>query len=241
MSNESLNNDDLATEEMLKMYESETESSPDIETLEASTDEPVDMNLADLPLDDIDENVSLDDDVLEVLESEPAVEASPEDSIEETMEIADQSSAESVEGNIEEESVEEEISNDTTPVAAAPSSMSGQLTAVVDNAMQALQDWMEVRHLGGDKGNPGQHLAQLDSLLDTVNQQQQSLASQLESAVRLNGTLTGAAQTLGVNLPSPESLGWKDIDWQTRATAVSDKTDSIAAMNAKLRQQIASL
>jgi len=216
MSNEPINNDDLATEEMLKMYEAETEVAADVETLEASSDAPLDMSLTDLPLDDIDENVSLEDEVLEVA----------------TMEAADET--------VDADTVED--SNTSAETASIPSdSMSGQLTAVVDNAMQALQDWMEVRHLGGDKGNPAQHLAQLDSLLDTVNQQQQSLASQLENAVRLNGTISGAAQTLGVNLPSPESLGWKDTDWQTRATAVSDKTDSIAAMNAKLRQQIASL
>jgi hypothetical protein len=217
MSNEPINNDDLATEEMLKMYESETASTPDVETLEALSDEPLDMNLADLPLDEIDDNPSLEEDILEVAETASADTA-------------------------ESDTTEESDNSIESPAATAPSgSMSGQLTAVVDNAMQALQDWMEVRHLGGDKGNPAQHLAQLDSLLDTVNQQQQSLASQLENAVRLNGSISGAAQTLGVNLPSPEALGWKDVDWQTRATAVSDKTDSIAAMNAKLRQQIASL
>lgn len=121
--------------------------------------------------------------------------------------------------------------NDTTPIAE-------HLQAVVANAIQALQDWMQLRQEGEHKG-PQQSLAQLDVLLDTVTNQQQQLAEQLANSPQKQ--LTQISSALGVTLATPQTLGWTDDDWRVKAQQVADKTDDISQRNAKIRQELAHL
>jgi hypothetical protein len=110
-----------------------------------------------------------------------------------------------------------------------------QLNSVVQNAVNALQDWLTIRQASEDKG-PQQGLAQLDFLLDTVNQQQQQLADQLAASAALN--IPALAAALGTSMPIPQALGWSQEQWREKAEDVSHKTDQIMAMNAKLRKQL---
>lgn len=121
--------------------------------------------------------------------------------------------------------------NDATPIAE-------HLQAVVANAIQALQDWMQLRQEGEHKG-PQQSLAQLDVLLDTVTNQQQQLAEQLANSPQKQ--LTQISSALGVTLATPQTLGWTDDDWRVKAQQVADKTDDISQRNAKIRQELAHL
>lgn len=135
-------------------------------------------------------------------------------------------------------------SEDIMPVSAAALANNGtaeapiteHLNAVVENAIQALQDWLNIRAQSEDRQPQQQQVAQLDALLDTVTHQQQQLATQLEKAASVN--LGPLAKALGVTLPTPESLGWGSDEWRTRAQQVASKTEDIAAMNARLRQQL---
>jgi hypothetical protein len=113
--------------------------------------------------------------------------------------------------------------------------ITNHLNAVVENAVQALQDWLLLRQRSEESG-PQQGLAQLDVLLDTVTQQQQHLAEQLSQAPKVD--YAGMATALGVTLASPQALGWTADQWRVKAESVAHKTDDIAAMNAKLRKQL---
>jgi hypothetical protein len=121
--------------------------------------------------------------------------------------------------------------NDTTPIAE-------HLQAVVANAIQALQDWMQLRQEGEHKG-PQQSLAQLDVLLDTVTNQQQQLAEQLANSPQKQ--LTQISSALGLTLATPQTLGWTDEDWRIKAQQVAYKTDDISQRNAKIRQELTRL
>lgn len=123
--------------------------------------------------------------------------------------------------------------------AVSPSdNIAGHLHAVVANAIQALQDWLELRQQSEEKG-PQQNLAQLDVLLDTVTHQQQQLAEQLNNTKYEE--INHIAQALGTTLATPETLGWSADTWRRKASEVAQKTDDISARNARLRQQLAQL
>lgn len=293
MSNENLDQDALATEEMLKMFEGiEVNDSPsDVESNE------VDELLNDLSLDDDgmetkDDALALEDDLealpamnlmdnldtelLEIADNDETTQLLEElDSLEEGDELAGLSFDESDNADFTQSSDEEfpaaeltdlnsiseadtlevddlvlneahademlanttdsttpSISlNDATPIAE-------HLQAVVANAIQALQDWMQLRQEGEHKG-PQQSLAQLDVLLDTVTSQQQQLAEQLANSPQKQ--LTQISSALGVSLATPQTLGWTDDDWRVKAQQVADKTDDISQRNAKIRQELARL
>lgn len=129
---------------------------------------------------------------------------------------------------------------DDKPTAQAPVSdnIAEHLHAVVANAIQALQDWLELRQQGEAKG-PQQNLAQLDVLLDAVTHQQQHLAEQLNNTKYEE--INNIAQALGTTLATPETLGWSADTWRSKASEVAQKTDDISARNARLRQQLAQL
>jgi ornithine carbamoyltransferase len=110
------------------------------------------------------------------------------------------------------------------------------LNAVVESAVQALQDWLTLRQHSEDNSPATQGLAQLDILLDTVTHQQQQLAEQLNNTPKIN--FSGMASALGVSLPTPQAMGWSHDEWRNKAQNVAHKTDDIAAMNAKLRKQL---
>ncbi len=120
---------------------------------------------------------------------------------------------------------------DTAPIAE-------HLQAVVANAIQALQDWMQLRQEGEHKG-PQQSLAQLDVLLDTVTNQQQQLAEQLANSPQKQLAQLSAA--LGTSLATPQTLGWTEDDWRIKAQQVAEKTDDISQRNAKIRQELSRL
>lgn len=293
MSNENLDQDALATEEMLKMFEGiEVNDSPsDVESNE------VDELLNDLSLDDDgmetkDDALALEDDLealpamnlmdnldtelLEIADNYETTQLLEElDSLEEGDELAGLSFDESDNTDFTQSSDEEfpaaeltdlnsiseadtlevddlvlneahademlanttaattpSISlNDATPIAE-------HLQAVVANAIQALQDWMQLRQEGEHKG-PQQSLAQLDVLLDTVTSQQQQLAEQLANSPQKQ--LTQISSALGVSLATPQTLGWTDDDWRVKAQQVADKTDDISQRNARIRQELARL
>lgn len=293
MSNENLDQDALATEEMLKMFEGiEVNDSPsDVESNE------VDELLNDLSLDDDgmetkDDALALEDDLetlpamnlmdnldtelLEIADNYETTQLLEElDSLEEGDELAGLSFDESDNADFTQSSDEEfpaaeltdlnsiseadtlevddlvlneahademltnttaattpSISlNDATPIAE-------HLQAVVANAIQALQDWMQLRQEGEHKG-PQQSLAQLDVLLDTVTSQQQQLAEQLANSPQKQ--LTQISSALGVSLATPQTLGWTDDDWRVKAQQVADKTDDISQRNARIRQELARL
>lgn len=124
----------------------------------------------------------------------------------------------------------------TTLTESAP--IAEHLQAVVANAIQALQDWMQLRQESEHKG-PQQSLAQLDVLLDSVTSQQQQLAEQLAHSPQPQ--LTQIASALGVPLATPQTLGWSTDDWRVKAQAVADKTDDISQRNAKIREELARL
>lgn len=121
--------------------------------------------------------------------------------------------------------------NEDAPIAE-------HLQAVVANAIQALQDWMELRQASESKG-PQQSLAQLDVLLDTVTNQQQQLAEQLAKSSQHQ--LTQISSALGLSLATPQTLGWTANDWRIKAQQVADKTDDISQRNAKIREELARL
>jgi hypothetical protein len=123
-------------------------------------------------------------------------------------------------------------------ISPEPNAISNHLHAVVGNAVQALQDWLALRQKS-EESAPTQGLAQLDVLLDTVTQQQQHLAEQLNQAPKID--LSGIANALGVTLATPQSLGWTQDQWRSKAQDLAHKTDDIAAMNSKLRKQLEQL
>jgi hypothetical protein len=131
------------------------------------------------------------------------------------------------------------VETDKMPtISPEPNAISNHLHAVVGNAVQALQDWLALRQKS-EESAPTQGLAQLDVLLDTVTQQQQHLAEQLSQAPKID--LSGIANALGVTLATPQSLGWTQDQWRSKAQDLAHKTDDIAAMNSKLRKQLEQL
>lgn len=293
MSNENLDQDALATEEMLKMFESiEVDDSQSADEAIESDDLLDNLSLNDDSTETTDDVIALEDDLealptmdlmdttdtelLEIADNDETTQLLEGlDSLEENDELAGLSFDEAPtnsfsQSNDEEfpvvnlendESISEadtlevddvvmsemnpdemtptEIAtttpvislNDTTPIAE-------HLQAVVANAIQALQDWMQLRQEGEHKG-PQQSLAQLDVLLDTVTNQQQQLAEQLANSPQKQ--LTQISSALGVTLATPQTLGWTDDDWRVKAQQVADKTDDISQRNAKIRQELAHL
>jgi len=292
MSNENLDQDALATEEMLKMFEgievddaqvsAETEASELLDSLSledditeimddeiASEDELESLATMDLAatadaelleiadndettqllegLDSLEENdelagLSFDEDTNEHFTQSsddefPVAELADVSSISEadTLEVDDLVMSETNPDEMTPTAIattSPTVSlNDTTPIAE-------HLQAVVANAIQALQDWMQLRQEGEHKG-PQQSLAQLDVLLDTVTNQQQQLAEQLANSPQKQ--LTQISSALGVTLATPQTLGWTDDDWRVKAQQVADKTDDISQRNAKIRQELAHL
>lgn len=293
MSNENLDQDALATEEMLKMFEG-------IEVDDAQTSDEAEANelLNDLSLDDsltgtMDNAMALSD---ELDTSLPAMDLADTPNAE-LLEIADHNetaqqvesldtpeSADVLEGlsvdtvtndrftqsnddefpvadlanistisevdtlEVDELAMNKSMNDEVAPTALATTSSAMSLTeatpiaehlqAVVANAIQALQDWMQLRQEGEHKG-PQQSLAQLDVLLDTVTTQQQQLAEQLANSAQQQ--LTQISSALGVSLATPQTLGWTDEDWRIKAQQVADKTDDISQRNAKIRQELAHL
>lgn len=293
MSNENLDQDALATEEMLKMFEEievedeqaldETEANEMLdalsldEDLAVMTDESINsgdddlsdvtaMNLADpsdtelLEIADNDETTQLlegldsleeNDELAGLSFDEDATEHFTQSNDDEfpVAELADVSSISEAD-TLE---VDDLVMSETNPDEMAPTAIATtspaislndatpiaeHLQAVVANAIQALQDWMQLRQEGEHKG-PQQSLAQLDVLLDTVTNQQQQLAEQLANSSQKQ--LTQISSALGVTLATPQTLGWTDDDWRVKAQQVADKTDDISQRNAKIRQELAHL
>lgn len=293
MSNENLDQDALATEEMLKMFE-EIEVDDSQSADEAiERDELLDnLSLNDESMQVTDDVVALEDDLealptmdlmdttdtelLEIADNDETTQLLEGlDSLEENDELAGLSFDEDAtehftQSNDDEFPVAEladvssiseadtlEVDNlvmtetnpdEMTPTAIATTSpaislndatpIAEHLQAVVANAIQALQDWMQLRQEGEHKG-PQQSLAQLDVLLDTVTNQQQQLAEQLANSPQKQ--LTQISSALGVTLATPQTLGWTDDDWRVKAQQVADKTDDISQRNAKIRQELAHL
>ncbi len=293
MSNENLDQDALATEEMLKMFESiEVDDSQSADEAIESDDLLDNLSLNDDSTETTDDVIALQDDLealptmdlmdttdtelLEIADNDETTQLLEGlDSLEENDELAGLSFDEAPTNSFSQSSDEEfpvvnlendesiseadtlevddvvmsemnpdemtptEIAttsptislNDTTPIAE-------HLQAVVANAIQALQDWMQLRQEGEHKG-PQQSLAQLDVLLDTVTSQQQQLAEQLANSPQKQ--LTQISSALGVTLATPQTLGWTDDDWRVKAQQVADKTDDISQRNAKIRQELAHL
>ena len=293
MSNENLDQDALATEEMLKMFESiEVDDSQSADEAIESDDLLDNLSLNDDSTETTDDVIALQDDLealptmdlmdttdtelLEIADNDETTQLLEGlDSLEENDELAGLSFDEAPTNSFSQSSDEEfpvvnlendesiseadtlevddvvmsemnpdemtptEIAtttpvislNDTTPIAE-------HLQAVVANAIQALQDWMQLRQEGEHKG-PQQSLAQLDVLLDTVTNQQQQLAEQLANSPQKQ--LTQISSALGVTLATPQTLGWTDDDWRVKAQQVADKTDDISQRNAKIRQELAHL
>ena len=180
--------------------------------VEQSSDE--DFPIADLD-ETLDHEMSLvetnEDDALELMDAAPSIQPL--------------SKPEPLTDNNHSQTIHE---TDTNPISL-------HLQAVVANAIQALQDWMQLRQEGESKG-PQQSLAQLDVLLDTVTTQQQQLADQLANSSHQQ--LVQLSSALGVSLATPQTLGWTKDDWRIKAQQVSDKTDDISQRNAKLRQEL---
>jgi hypothetical protein len=130
------------------------------------------------------------------------------------------------------------VATTTPPATSSQNPIANHLNTVVENAVQALQDWLILRQQSEENG-PQQGLAQLDVLLDTVTHQQQYLAEQLTQTPKLD--FSGIANELGVTLSTPQALGWTQDQWRIKAQEVAHKTDDIAAMNAKLRKQLEQL
>lgn len=293
MSNENLDQDALATEEMLKMFESiEVDDSQSADEAIESDDLLDNLSLNDDSTETTDDVIALEDDLealptmdlmdttdtelLEIADNDETTQLLEGlDSLEENDELAGLSFDEAPTNSFSQSSDEEfpvvnlendesiseadtlevddvvmsemnpdemtptEIAtttpvislNDTTPIAE-------HLQAVVANAIQALQDWMQLRQEGEHRG-PQQSLAQLDVLLDTVTNQQQQLAEQLANSPQKQ--LTQISSALGVTLATPQTLGWTDDDWRVKAQQVADKTDDISQRNAKIRQELAHL
>lgn len=293
MSNENLDQDALATEEMLKMFESiEVDDSQSADEAIESDDLLDNLSLNDDSTETTDDVIALEDDLealptmdlmdttdtelLEIADNDETTQLLEGlDSLEENDELAGLSFDEAPTNSFSQSSDEEfpvvnlendesiseadtlevddvvmsemnpdemtptEIAtttpvislNDTTPIAE-------HLQAVVANAIQALQDWMQLRQEGEHRG-PQQSLAQLDVLLDTVTSQQQQLAEQLANSPQKQ--LTQISSALGVTLATPQTLGWTDDDWRVKAQQVADKTDDISQRNAKIRQELAHL
>ncbi|MBD3766487.1 MAG: hypothetical protein IE928_00870 [Gammaproteobacteria bacterium] len=293
MSNENLDQDALATEAMLKMFEGiEVKDSPsDVESnevdellndlsvdddgMETKDDAPAkEDHLEALPAMNLMDN--LDTELLEIADNDETTPLPEElDSQEEGDELAGLSFDESDNADFTQSSDEEfpaaeltdlnsiseadalevddlalneahadEMLANTTASTTPSISLNGatpiaeHLQAVVANAIQALQDWMQLRQEGEHKG-PQQSLAQLDVLLDTVISQQQQLAEQLANSPQKQ--LTQISSALGVTLATPQTLGWTDDDWRVKAQQVADKTDDISQRNAKIRQELARL
>lgn len=293
MSNENLDQDALATEEMLKMFE-EIEVDDSQSADEAiERDELLDnLSLNDESMQATDDVVALEDDLealptmdlmdttdtelLEIADNDETTQLLEGlDSLEENDELAglsfDEDATEHFTQSNDDEfpvaeladvssiseadtlEVDDLIMTETnpdemTPTAIATTSpaislndatpIAEHLQAVVANAIQALQDWMQLRQEGEHKG-PQQSLAQLDVLLDTVTNQQQQLAEQLANSPQKQ--LTQISSALGLTLATPQTLGWTDDDWRVKAQQVADKTDDISQRNAKIRQELAHL
>jgi len=216
-----------------------TDENTDDNFVQSSDDEFPEADLSDISI--ISEADLLEADSLEA----DSLEA---DSLEADSLEADSLEADSLEefsmDDSSEQRDEETISD--VPATIAPSvhiannstNIADHLQAVVENAIQALQDWMQLRQEGQQKG-PQKSLAQLDLLLDTVTHQQQQLAERL--ANNTEQQLSQISSVLGVRLATPQTLGWSDDDWRVKAQQVADKTDDISQRNAKIRQELARL
>lgn len=293
MSNENLDQDALATEEMLKMFEAiEVDDSQSADEAIERDDLLDNLSLNDESMQVTDDVVALEDDLealptmdlmdttdtelLEIADNDETIQLLEGlDSLEENDELAglsfDEDTTEHFTQSNDDEfpiadsvdvssiseadtlEVDDRIMTETNPDEMMPTEITTtspaislnaatpiaeHLQAVVANAIQALQDWMQLRQEGERKG-PQQSLAQLDVLLDTVTNQQQQLAEQLANSPQKQ--LTQISSALGVTLATPQTLGWTDDDWRVKAQQVADKTDDISQRNAKIRQELAHL
>lgn len=275
MSNENLDNDALATEEMLKMFEGieidetqdqddapdnddELESLPEheealddafeiLETLDEFEELPAIApdNMADAEILEVAE-LNDDDTMLEALDAMEtpdeleglAFDESDETTADSNELLVNETAAEEV---VADRSVMMPVGHDHVALSASASEeapIAEHLQAVVANAIQALQDWMQLREAGENKG-PQQSLAQLDVLLDTVTHQQQHLAEQLANSTHQQ--VAQVAKALGVELATPQTLGWTDNEWRVKAQQVAEKTDDISQRNTQIRQELARL
>jgi len=250
MSADKLDTDALATEEMLKMFENM--ESHDLDTLEALEDNLSDdlsdialtpiamtpahdeLELAELDLPDISQSDSIDADIIEMPDDDLSI-MDIEPSLSETLELPESFDAVPEEIMPDALSFEPETESSLPVATETNNGIANHLNAVVENAVQALQDWLALRQQSEENG-PQQGLAQLDVLLDTVTHQQQHLAEQLKQTPKVD--YSGMANALGVTLPSPQSLGWSEDQWRIKANEVANKTNDISAMNAKLRKQL---
>jgi hypothetical protein len=264
MSTNNLDTDTLATEEMLKMFENMESHDLDTDALETMSLAPEPLpetaldNIELMPIEMEHTFPELDEETLEELpdaseqssmDAELILDNMPEDIVmediidtpeaiaaEEIIDMPEEIAAEEIIDMPEEIATEEVSTHDDTPTETSGNPLNDQLTEVLTNAVQALQDWVAL-HQESEAHKPQQGLAQLDVLLDTVTHQQQQLAEQLSKAPKVD--LLGIASALGVALATPEVLGWTEDQWRSKAESVVSRTDDIAAMNAKLRKQLA--
>jgi hypothetical protein len=186
--------------------------------------EEVETQHLEMDLPDISQSDSIDADIIEM----------PDDDLS-LMDMSLEAEKLEIPEIMPEEIMPEENPAPITSATDTTSPITNHLNAVVENAVQALQDWLLLRQQSEETG-PQQGLAQLDVLLDTVTHQQQHLAEQLSQAPKVD--YAGMATALGVTLASPQALGWTADQWRIKAEAVAHKTNDIAAMNAKLRKQL---
>jgi len=293
MSNENLDQDALATEEMLKMFEgievddaqvsAETEASELLDSLSLEDDITEIMDDEIASEDELESLATMDlaatadaelleiadnDETTQLLEGLDSLEANDElaglsfdedtnehftQSNDDEFPVAELADVSSI-SEADTLEVDDLVMNETNPDEMTPATLTTtpssaislndttliaeHLQAVVANAIQALQDWMQLRQEGEHKG-PQQSLAQLDVLLDTVTNQQQQLAEQLANSPQKQ--LTQISSALGETLATPQTLGWTDEDWRIKAQQVAYKTDDISQRNAKIRQELTRL
>jgi hypothetical protein len=252
MSENKLDTDALATEEMLKMFEN-MESQDLAEAADVLSDDlsddlldvslvPVDttaesggfeLSELDMDLPDVSQTDSMDAEIIEMPDDDLSLRDIVHES--ETLEMPEIMLEATPDLEPLPEVMAEAMPTLMTNTTESSNPITNHLNAVVENAVQALQDWLLLRQRSEESG-PQQGLAQLDVLLDTVTQQQQHLAEQLSQAPKVD--YAGMATALGVTLASPQALGWTADQWRVKAESVAHKTDDIAAMNAKLRKQL---
>lgn len=212
--------------------------------LDSNHDESITLEADEASLDTTEETTmmpSTDNEVVETMESNEdalgeAVIPTPDQEENEATDLLEDEASVAIDTATS--TVAAPVTDDMPTTIGASDNIAGHLHAVVANAIQALQDWLELRQQGEEKG-PQQNLAQLDVLLDTVTHQQQQLAEQLNNTKYEE--INHIAQALGTTLATPDTLGWSADTWRSKAHEVAQKTDDISARNARLRQQLAQL
>lgn len=223
--------------DMLEDPLAEIHDAQDTDTLEtAAIDDDYNTDYT-APTNDIDEN--------NIGESEQYIDSYPADISADTgVDHVETTADEEMPATLVTSEIESPVDHqDTNTVVATQADNNNTLTnhlqAVVNNAIQALQDWLTLRQESEHKSSPQQSIAQLNALLDTVTNQQQQLAEQLANSQQQ--TIQQLCQQLGAPVVTAESLGWQADEWQTKAQSLADKTQDISRLNAQIRKELSLL